>query len=60
MQRAQGKIEMGIKRRAELLTEETVLKKNLKELEEGNWGSFLVLVYLLYRVSLKHLFSKYN
>ena len=51
---------MGIKRRAELLTEETVLKKNLKKLEEENWGSFLVLVYLLYRVSLKLLFSKYN
>ena len=36
LQRAQSKIEMGIKRRAELLTEETILKKRLKELEEGN------------------------
>ena len=31
LQRAQSKIEMEIKRRAELLTKETVLKKNLKE-----------------------------
>ena len=36
LQRAQSKVKMGIKRRAELLTEETVLKKKLKELEKDN------------------------
>ena len=36
LQRAQSKIEMGIKHRAELLTEETIFQKRLKELEEGN------------------------
>jgi len=33
LQRAQSKIEMGIKRRAELLSEEPVIKKRLKELQ---------------------------
>ena len=33
LQRAQCKMEMGIKRRAELLSEEAVLKKRLKELQ---------------------------
>ena len=36
LQRAQSKIEMGIKRRPELVTDETVLKKKLKELEKDN------------------------
>ena len=35
-QKAQRRIEMGIKRRVELLTEETILKKKLKELEKDN------------------------
>ena len=34
LQRAQSKIEMGLKRRAELSAEEEVLKKKLKELED--------------------------
>ena len=38
LQRAQSKIEMGIKCWAELLIEETVLKKKLRELEKDNWA----------------------
>ena len=36
LQRARSKIEMIFKRQVELLTEETVLKKKLKELEKDN------------------------
>ena len=36
LQIAQSNIEIGIKRRTELLTEETVLRKKLKELEKDN------------------------
>ena len=38
LQRAQSKIEVGIKCWAELLIEETVLKKKLRELEKDNWA----------------------
>ena len=39
LQRARSKIEMRFKRRVELLTEETVLKKKL---EKDNWVLFLL------------------